>query len=59
MCIRDRLQEVAYNALGYNNGAVIAIEPATGRVLAMVSKPDYDQNTLVDDSEYIVSERCV
>ena len=54
--LNAQLQEVAYNALGYNNGAVIAIEPATGRVLAMVSKPDYDPNTLVDDYEYIVSE---
>lgn len=50
------LQEAAYNALGYNDGAVIAVEPATGRVLAMVSKPDYDPNTLVQDYESIVAE---
>ena len=29
--LNARLQEAAYNALGYNDGAVIAIEPATGR----------------------------
>ena len=54
--LNARLQEAAYNALGYNDGAVIAIEPATGRVLAMVSKPDYDPNTLVNDYENIVAE---
>ena len=50
------LQQVAYNALGYNDGAVIAIEPSTGKILAMVSKPDYDPNTLVSDYDYIVSQ---
>ncbi len=42
------LQQAAYDALGDNDGVVIAIEPDTGRVLAMVSKPDYDPNTLAD-----------
>lgn len=50
------LQQAAYNALGYNDGAVIAVEPSTGKILAMVSKPDYDPNTLVSDYEYIVSQ---
>lgn len=39
-----KLQEAAYKALGSNKGAVVAMEPSTGRVLAMVSKPDYDPN---------------
>lgn len=38
------LQQAAYHALGSNKGAVIVMEPATGKVLAMVSKPDYDPN---------------
>lgn len=38
------LQETAYNALGNMQGAVVAIEPDTGRILAMVSKPDYNPN---------------
>lgn len=54
--LNAKLQETAYNALGYNDGAVIAIEPATGRVLAMVSKPDFDPNTLLTDYESIVAE---
>ncbi|ROR29423.1 cell division protein FtsI/penicillin-binding protein 2 [Mobilisporobacter senegalensis] len=39
-----KLQEVAYNALGSQKGAVVVLEPSTGKILAMVSKPDYDPN---------------
>lgn len=54
--LNAELQEAAYNVLGNNDGAVIAIEPATGRILAMVSKPDYDPNTLTADYESIVAD---
>ncbi|MCI8951213.1 MAG: penicillin-binding protein 2 [Lachnospiraceae bacterium] len=40
------LQQTAYQALGDRKGAVVAIEPDTGKILAMVSKPDYDPNPL-------------
>lgn len=40
------LQKIAYDALGTNRGAVIITEPSTGKILAMVSKPDFDPNTL-------------
>ncbi len=43
------LQQVAWSALGDHRGAVIAMEPDTGRILAMVSKPGYDPNTLLSD----------
>jgi len=39
-------QRAAYEALGSLQGAVIAIEPATGRILAMVSSPSFDTNVL-------------
>lgn len=38
------LQLTAYEALGDRKGAVVALEPGTGKILAMVSKPDYDPN---------------
>lgn len=38
------LQQTASNALGDNKGAVVVMEPSTGKILAMVSKPDYDPN---------------
>jgi penicillin-binding protein 2 len=43
-----RLQEVAERAFGERRGALVAIEPATGGVLAFVSKPGYDPNLFVD-----------
>ncbi|MDO4169146.1 MAG: penicillin-binding transpeptidase domain-containing protein [Lachnospiraceae bacterium] len=43
-----RLQKAAYEALGSRNGAVIAMEPDTGKILAMVSKPDFDPNYIKD-----------
>lgn len=48
-----RLQEVAEQAFGDRRGALVAIEPSTGEVLAFVSKPGFDPNLFVDgiDSE--------
>ena len=43
-----RLQKIAEDAFGSKRGALIAIEPATGDVLAFVSKPGYDPNLFVD-----------
>ena len=40
------LQKTAYEALADYRGTVIALEPSTGKVLAMVSKPDYNPNEI-------------
>lgn len=40
------LQQIAYDSLGVYRGAVIVTEAKTGRILAMVSKPDYDPNEI-------------
>ena len=40
------LQQIAYDSLGMYSGAVIVSEPSTGRILAMVSKPDFDPNEI-------------
>ena len=47
------LQETAYEALGDREGAVVVMEPSTGRILAMVSKPDFDPNEIATDWESI------
>jgi penicillin-binding protein 2 len=43
-----RLQQAAERAFGDNRGALVAIEPATGGILAFVSKPGYDPNLFID-----------
>jgi penicillin-binding protein A len=47
LTIDNSLQQIASAALGEQRGAVIAIDPATGAVLALVSKPSFDPNTLI------------
>lgn len=42
------LQEVVFRAFGERRGALVAIEPETGGVLAFVSKPGFDPNLFVD-----------
>lgn len=48
LTINPRAQEAAYKALGASGkkGALVAIEPKTGAILAMVSLPTYDPNPL-------------
>ncbi|MDD7283209.1 MAG: penicillin-binding transpeptidase domain-containing protein [Clostridium sp.] len=50
------LQAAAYNALGGCKGAVIAIEPSTGKILCMVSKPDFDPNDIENVWSYLQTE---
>lgn len=52
-----QLQQVAYNALGVYKGAIVVTETATGKVLAMVSKPDYDPNQIDTIWESLVSDK--
>jgi penicillin-binding protein 2 len=43
-----KLQEIAEQAFGDRRGALVAIEPATGAILAFVSRPGFDPNLFVD-----------
>lgn len=54
--LNTRLQEVAYNALGGYNGAVVVMDPKTGAVLASVSKPDFDPNTVEANWDSLVND---
>ena len=42
-----KLQEAAEQALGGRRGAIVALDPRTGEVLAMVSQPSFDPNLFV------------
>ncbi|GGC78613.1 cell division protein FtsI [Tersicoccus solisilvae] len=46
LTIDPALQKLAYDALGDQKGAIVALNPKTGEILAMVSKPSYDPNAI-------------
>lgn len=50
------VQKAAYEALGNYDGAVIAMEPKTGKIITMVSKPDFDPNTIKQDWDTVNSD---
>jgi peptidoglycan glycosyltransferase len=43
-----KLQEAAVKALGANRGAVVMLDPRTGRVLAMASTPVFDASAIAN-----------
>lgn len=49
------VQKAASDAMGNNDGAVIAIDPDSGKIIAMVSKPDFNPNSIESDWDYIVN----
>jgi len=48
LTIDMKLQEITEKAFGDRRGALVAIEPSTGGILALVSTPTYDPNLFVD-----------
>lgn len=50
------LQKAAYKALGNHKGAIVAIEPDTGKILAMVAKPDYNPNQAEKNWDSLVED---
>lgn len=49
------LQQAAYNALGDYKGAVVVMEASTGKILTMVSKPDFNPNTVAEDWDLLTT----
>ena len=54
--LRIDLQEIASKSLGVSKGAIIVSNVKTGEILAMVSKPDFDPNTIADDWEKYIDD---
>jgi peptidoglycan glycosyltransferase len=71
LTLDNGLQHAAFDAMGDNVGAVVAIDPKTGAVLAMVSTPSYDpevmlapnaaelRNALLEDPNEPLANRAV
>jgi peptidoglycan glycosyltransferase len=51
LTLSDRLQQVAEKELAGRRGAVVALDPATGAILAMYSNPTYDPNPLASHDQ--------
>ena len=56
LSLDHELQRVAFDALAGRSGSVVAIEPSTGRILAMVSTPSFDPNLLASHATADVLE---
>lgn len=46
LTLDSELQKVAYNALEGHNGSIVAMDPKTGEIKAMVSRKSYDANAM-------------
>ncbi|WP_229771178.1 MULTISPECIES: peptidoglycan D,D-transpeptidase FtsI family protein [Anaerococcus] len=54
LTIDQRIQEISYEVLGNNIGSIVVMDPRNGEVLALVSKPSYNPNTIEGDWENLV-----
>ena len=54
--LNEKLQQTAYYALGSYRGAVVVMEPDSGKILAMVSKPDFNPNFIGMEWENLVAD---
>jgi peptidoglycan glycosyltransferase len=46
LTLNERAQRAAYRGLAGRKGAVVAVDPTTGKILALVSTPSYDPNLI-------------
>jgi peptidoglycan glycosyltransferase len=56
LTLNAKAQEAAYKDLQGKKGAVVAIEPKTGKVLALATSPSYDPSTLSSHSYNLMTE---
>lgn len=56
LTIDNRLQEIAGEELGNQRGSIVAMEPSTGKILAMVSNPTFDSNSVEENWKSLNSD---
>ena len=54
--LRTDLQQIASKSLGVSKGAIIVSNVKTGEILAMVSKPDFNPETIVRDWDKLAAD---
>lgn len=54
LTIDQTIQQIAYNSLGDHIGSIVVLDPRNGEVLAMVSKPSYDPNSIDEDWDMLI-----
>jgi len=52
LTLDERIQKASEDALGSKKGAVCVLDPATGEILALVSKPSFDPNVFAGESSF-------
>ncbi|UCD55038.1 MAG: penicillin-binding protein 2 [Candidatus Omnitrophota bacterium] len=52
LSIDKELQEFCHSLLAPRQGAILAMEPSTGAILALVSQPDFDPNVFVSPDNF-------
>ncbi len=50
------IQQIAFNDMETKNAAVIAMDPETGKILCMLSKPYFNPNTLKENWDLVVND---
>jgi peptidoglycan glycosyltransferase len=56
LSVRADLQKAATQALGTQQGSVVALDPRTGEILALVSNPTYDPNVLANHDTNVAAK---
>jgi peptidoglycan glycosyltransferase len=56
LTVQMKVQQAAARALGNRKGAVVALNPRTGAILAMVSYPRYDPNKLTEQWKTLIAD---
>ncbi len=58
LTLNHQLQVTAESLLRGKTGSIVAIDPKTGDILAMVSKPDFNPNNLADDWTNLINDEA-